>query len=225
MASESTTQVRLPSSSNIEVVLIAGPTKQNIVILSDIPVEKIVPKFVNSLGLPLRDAANNPFKYTLVVERTGMVVPGDQTLQAAGVRDGDKLQLHAQAVAVAPHEGAETLVPDALNSQLADILFVKGEIVYVPEDYVYRISDLRREEQTWFGVAFAFLTLDVGTVANWLAPEKINVNVASWVLFACLSVATLFFGYMAFRYKHQADVAYDEMKEKIQDTRKSVGKL
>jgi len=86
------------SDKNITLVLPSGGTR-NAEIPDDVPVKELIPELATTLELPTVGPDGRPVSYRLDSKALGRELQEDETLDAAGVPDDDRLMITADITA------------------------------------------------------------------------------------------------------------------------------
>jgi hypothetical protein len=76
-----------------------GAKSVEAIIAPGVPVKKILANIITKMNLPLTGPDGNPLSYSLDHREGGKRLHEDQTLEAAGVADGDRLVVYPEIVA------------------------------------------------------------------------------------------------------------------------------
>jgi hypothetical protein len=76
-----------------------GAKSVKAVIAETVPVRRILPNIITKMNLPVTGPDGQPMSYSLDHKEGGRRLTEDQTLAAAGVRDGDHLIVYPEIVA------------------------------------------------------------------------------------------------------------------------------
>jgi len=86
------------ADKNITLVLPSGGTR-NAEIPDDVPVKELIPELATTLELPTVGPDGRPVSYRLDSKALGRELQEDETLEAAGVPDDDRLMVTADITA------------------------------------------------------------------------------------------------------------------------------
>jgi len=86
------------ADKNITLVLPSGGTR-NAEIPDDVPVQELIPELATTLELPTVGPDGRPVSYRLDSKALGRELQEDETLEAAGVPDDDRLMVTADITA------------------------------------------------------------------------------------------------------------------------------
>lgn len=91
-------------------VVFLDPTGSKVVeavIAPGVPVRRILPNVVAKLELPELGLDGQPISYSLDLVLRGRRLLETETLESAGVRDGDELMVHAEMIAGSGGDGCD----------------------------------------------------------------------------------------------------------------------
>ena len=74
----------------VTLVLPAGETK-NLEVADDIPIQELLPELVTALSIPTLGPDGQPMNYRLTNKASGKALAETDTLNSAGVNEGDSL--------------------------------------------------------------------------------------------------------------------------------------
>ena len=83
----------------IEVWDATGNKKQTVELPSDAPVNRVIAVLLDKMNLPRHSPDGQPMSYKFQHKATGRQLLNDQTLDSAGVMDGDVLRLQPEITA------------------------------------------------------------------------------------------------------------------------------
>jgi len=86
------------ADKNITLVLPSGGTR-NAEVPDDVPVKELIPELATTLELPTVGPDGRPVSYRLDSKALGRELQEDETLEAAGVPDDDRLMITADITA------------------------------------------------------------------------------------------------------------------------------
>jgi hypothetical protein len=86
------------ADKNITLVLPSGGTR-NAEVPADVPVKELIPELATTLELPTVGPDGRPVSYRLDSKALGRELQEDETLDAAGVPDDDRLMITADITA------------------------------------------------------------------------------------------------------------------------------
>jgi len=86
------------ADKNITLVLPSGGTR-NAEVPDDVPVKELIPELATTLELPTVGPDGRPVSYRLDSKALGRELQEDETLDAAGVPDDDRLMITADITA------------------------------------------------------------------------------------------------------------------------------
>ncbi|MCD6576701.1 MAG: EsaB/YukD family protein [Anaerolineaceae bacterium] len=86
------------ADKNITLVLPSGGTR-NAEVPDDVPVKELIPELATTLELPTVGPDGRPVSYRLDSKALGRELKEDETLEAAGVPDDDRLMITADITA------------------------------------------------------------------------------------------------------------------------------
>jgi hypothetical protein len=86
------------AEKNITLVLPSGGTR-NAEVPDDVPVKELIPELATTLELPTVGPDGRPVSYRLDSKALGRELQEDETLDAAGVPDDDRLMITADITA------------------------------------------------------------------------------------------------------------------------------
>ena len=86
------------ADKNITLVLPSGGTR-NAEVPDDVPVKELIPELATTLELPTVGPDGRPVSYRLDSKALGRELQEDETLNAAGVPDDDRLMITADITA------------------------------------------------------------------------------------------------------------------------------
>ena len=84
---------------NLYVTDISGSRSQEVEAPGDVPVERLIVLLVEKMNLPINSPDGQIMVYKLHHRRSSRQLLEEQTLEEAGVRDGDELRLQPEITA------------------------------------------------------------------------------------------------------------------------------
>jgi len=84
---------------SVTVVDITGNKEQQVSLPDDIPVNRLIVKLAEKMELPVTGPNGSPISYKFIHKASGKQLTEEQTLEKAGVQEGDMLRLQPEITA------------------------------------------------------------------------------------------------------------------------------
>jgi hypothetical protein len=164
-------------------------------VVENVPVQRILPAIVTALGLPIINPMGRAIIYHL--SHDGRRLQEDETLEAAGVKDGDTITIVPEMTAGGYVPEFEDLIESLKSIQRqsntkSPIVQVTApvelptpdqmKVKLVPSHLLSQLEETRADESYWSSVGWAFLGAALGVIVNWITSNQFTITRPSLIV-------------------------------------------